>query len=1822
MPLLRVKVVSASKLLALDSNILGGGGPSSDPYVRVTCGTETSKTKEVKKSLNPQWHEEFRFGESVLLDLSTTSLHFRVKDHNVLGPAEDLGEVTVALEPLLPNQWNKLTLPLETHRSMKKAATGDLVVEVFVDLMQGVGTAPPLLNKVASMSEDPASLDGPPALAEGGDGAAVAAPAAAWTYNVLAVSVLEGKGLKALDGTGADATSDPFVILSMGGSTVKPLKTKVIKKSLAPKWRQKFYFAIDPNTKYASTVLTLQCEDQDVFGTDFMGLLAIDVREWVEKFGGTKTDMWLSLGPNTKNPSRANLNEEEPTELGWGQLHVAIEPCTLECALDRLAQGETDSEVYAAGDGGESGSNGAVDETPENAKETDEEIKQREAEQKKMLEELQQVEFKNGDYQIQVRVIEVRDLVPQDANGSADPVVFVDCLGQSQHTSVKPNQLSCVFDHLMFFNLKDLDKEAVEGASIEVTVKDADGPFGVADKIGYFRIDVPYVYYQKNHEMYRQWVALVKSAGESEQGVQGYLLLSIAVLGPGDKYHIHDVTDVKEENEMVLMPPRLSQALHFLVVTVHRAEGLPNMDKTMVSKGGIDAYVKVQFAGEKPLTTRTVSTKGSDVEFQQELWFPVLLPCMSNLIKINVWDWDRGSDDELVATCRPYYFNQVKDHPTLFQRIWSNLYGAPEDSRLLQFNTKHKLDMNTRPDTASTYRGRVLLSLRVESEVKNTLEIPHTRNLLSTTPSPPTQNYALRAFVLSGTEIPAFASKMRFGQNSRMSVRVCCGSTTLWTSRVDNVKGLCHWNEFLEATNVALPSDLSQAPDVFVYLVHGAIGPVASNICYARYKAADVINSTGELPPIKWISLMEDDVLDNLADSTYTGSILLRLALEPMGASGRTEAAWNDLPNVKCPNASYSLLVHLFQGRGLPAADANGLLDPFVAVTCNGVGLKSSTKIKTRDPMYYETLVFDINIPTDRAHQPRIGLQVYDWDRWDKDDFVGGVAISLQDVDILSAGDYTNEYTVPKPRWYKLSYDEDGDGSEGELLVSCSLIAKDFPDQVIEPPSSIKPKMQEKFLEITCLGLRDLSPIGFMPLHMPFLQFDIGEVSSSNRPKKTGGSSKPTPQNPNFLERIIIPLQLPEDAQFAPRLNLSVFDTLLGGFHKPLLGTCSIDLTTKLPFSNGVENPLYVPPGECTKYNLGNPHVDGGPVVPMATTAPPAADDGTGLPPFLRTPSSAVPEIGPDDDEIPAYLKNRKVMAGTIEEDLQSTPFEVYEIFRGQKYGGPASTYHAVGKFKGLIRVIHSRSEPPLFDLKELLNPQPYVIRVYILDAFALQAKDQNGKSDPYLRLKLGNDTIVNDRARYIEATLNPKFHTLYEFKANLPGASELTIECFDYDLFSLSADCGDDFIGATKIDLEDRWFDDRWRTLGHLSEGTFRPVETRQLYTPSSVISQGSLRLWLDILTPSEATALPAVDISLPPIETFEVRVVIYKAKDVVPGDEFSEMSDLFAKCWMQSNTDKAQHTDVHWRAKNGKASFNWRMKFDIALPVDPQNERDKGHLHVQLWDKDMLFDDCLSDTIVNLTEPLKLAYKTKQLVNVYAKQKPVKVKSTTTTVKPMNQPSLFGAGPDVDLEGGESTALLTRGSSGSTSQRNVEKRQPKIEDKKESVDMMIKALKTRIGMGDDPEDATWLTCTTVDPHTKTRVEAGKLLLAIEIIPKAEAEIRAAGLGRSEPNAFPTLAEPADRLHLTALFNPLTLLESLLGPKAYGACSSFLFCALIIAFLVFAGPLVNVLLTLINMIPPPFGWIVFISLLSILVLGFCYCSYRCRRAISNVDKD
>jgi hypothetical protein len=59
------------------------------------------------------------------------------------------------------------------------------------------------------------------------------------------------------------------------------------------------------------------------------------------------------------------------------------------------------------------------------------------------------------------------------------------------------------------------------------------------DLIGSYILDAMYVYQQKNHELWQVWVGLVNEQDPTDDGLQGYLKLSISIVGPNDKPVLH-----------------------------------------------------------------------------------------------------------------------------------------------------------------------------------------------------------------------------------------------------------------------------------------------------------------------------------------------------------------------------------------------------------------------------------------------------------------------------------------------------------------------------------------------------------------------------------------------------------------------------------------------------------------------------------------------------------------------------------------------------------------------------------------------------------------------------------------------------------------------------------------------------------------------------------------------------------------------------------------------------------------------------------------------------------------------------------------------------------------------------------------------------------------------------------------------------------------------------------------------------------------------------------------------------------------------------------
>lgn len=362
-------------------------------------------------------------------------------------------------------------------------------------------------------------------------------------------------------------------------------------------------------------------------------------------------------------------------------------------------------------------------------------------------------------------------------------------------------------------------------------------------------------------------------------------------------------------------------------------------------------------------------------------------------------------------------------------------------------------------------------------------------------------------------------------------------------------------------------------------------------------------------------------------------------------------------------------------------------------------------------------------------------------------------------------------------------------------------------------------------------------------------------------------------------------------------------------------------------------------------------------------------------------------------EEVPAYMHGRAQHDEELEARFDA-PFEEFRIFRARRRrddetlaGASELVRQSVGVLKASVHVPppESASQPePQQDLeiKEIdmdleavrKGVQHCRLRLYVLGAQGIAAKDDNNKSDPYLVVTLGEQRQSLQDHPVFETT-DPGFFEMMECNCTLPGASALKVELWDYDQFS-----ADELIGGTTIDLEQRWYSSTWKQLAGAKHGFdgLLPVERRKLWNPRSKAEQGTVKLWLELLPtsgPTRITLPRALDIKPPPKQEFEVRIVFWKTEGVCKKtvDGFSRPPDLYIKAGLGQDRDDSQTTDTHLRCEDGNGSFNWRMKFPVLLPLE--GGEGEGYLTMQALDFNVLEDEVIAEATVDLTRKLQLA-------------------------------------------------------------------------------------------------------------------------------------------------------------------------------------------------------------------------------------------------------
>ena len=1516
--------------------------------------------------------------------------------------------------------------------------------------------------------------------------------------------------------------------------------------------------------------------------------------------------------------------------------------------------------------------------------------------------------MKPGDYAVQVHVIECRDLKAEDLNGLSDPYARVRVHGRQRKTRVVKKVTSCVFDDVLHFSLPNLTTAAAEAAAVDIAILDHDA-IGRHATIGSASFDLRKVHALADHEFYRKWVGLVDTTNSADNGYQGFLKCSVTVLGPGDEQRAHDLDaeyqrELEREEEegrgIALSGPTLPPArLTFLVVYCWEAEDLPATKRNLLASNLLKCYVVAE-AGGASCRTQTRRCR-ADPKFGEELWFPVTEPVEFRRVAVGLADYVWGGRDRTVA----YLYLDVDDVPRSDRAVktslfgttyqgprprWHNLYGAPRGVQ-----GRRGAPQNRYGAGASTYRGRVLLSLEVLTRPpRREATVPH-RKAFAFRPTPglkpATAPYHLRALALMGSELPVVRAPGR-PRPLKLGLTVAIGNHVLEYAAAANARGVVEWNELLTLKGVHLPVLLEELPDVVACVVAGR-----RHVGFCRIPAAALLKEQMRGAPT-WHRLTAEAARGGLGDEN-PGALLLQLGLGLSEDANDPHFRWDDLGLLEkfADKRPCCVRVYVYQARNLPPATAEGLLDPYVKVRFCGRKEKTRAHAHTTNPLFYETLDLHALVPRDARYGPDVVLQV--WNRravGRRNAAICSLRLPLGDLPELAH----DTARAPDPRWHGC-VDASGRALATELLCCAARIRKRDAKEKFSKPPSIAPLNRMAWVEVTVVGVRRLrSAYGSSP-RRPWLRFDVpapDDKGDGGGTFRTPASAQPSGRDANFLVRRVLQVELPEDPELAPRLDIRCFDSSRVGA-APLLGSCAVDLRPKLPW-----NPVdYVAPqselfddaqaralaeqrereerAKAAKADEddasdedaepGNVGVsfgagdgdnddlsssDGESVVhrelevrgdagrddggtgafgqDMLDSLPPVLEDARyreelalreeailheqgeerrGLLETLGARLAAAADVGEAPGEPQYALKDLDIdfpsqwaaadfvdgrewwlhqESGELEKYLHTRPFETYTLYRGRRHPNPAkSTLREVGHVKAVIRVLDEDPQfsEPLFPLS-VLRVGTYAVRVYVIRAANVEPQD-GPTADPYVRIKLGDDVQTGAVRR---STLKPDFYECFEFSTRLPGPAQVKVQLRDHSRWRPAHAV----LGESRLDLEDRWFHRKWQALDERSEANpgnpLKPIEVRRLTRDGSLVARGQLYAWVEIRKDAAARRDPPVALEGPERREFEVRVVVWASKDVP-----FEMGDYYVQA--QVGNSRPQKTDVHWRCRNGKASWNWRLKIGVELPLASP---DLGRLSVQLWDQDVVkWNDIVGEATVDLYRWLLKAYHENRAVNVFrevneavARKKAEEqglataedlAESDGSSDDDDDDDDDGGDGDDGDEGGGgdgEETKEAPPGDEATNPLLAAEKKKEEKAKEKEGAAgppvadadsnqeaaFFVKQLKEFVGLGDIDDTAQWVAMTYNDVRRRRVSRRGAVALSVEILPPEEAEDRPAGQGRSEPNANPFLPPTTGRMSLS--YNPLAIVSALLGPRLAFQLLCCLCCVLLLVVMGILG--------------------------------------------------
>ncbi|MCQ2816272.1 MAG: hypothetical protein MJ252_03300 [archaeon] len=810
--------------------------------------------------------------------------------------------------------------------------------------------------------------------------------------------------------------------------------------------------------------------------------------------------------------------------------------------------------------------------------------KEGELPEQKKEEPPQLVEMKKGDYTVHVLVEEIKNCVAIEADKRPFPRVKCTCLGKSNRTEEvpSPGAENYIFNEHFYFEKTNMTKEMLDSEKILFEIYDTKN----TKRENYYGIqefDFSYIYGRESHALQNYWLALANPEAKDITQVRAYLKISVSVLNESDPRIELEMKESSDSN--CFLPTQVKMTYKQLSINIFKAEDIPDMDQALGglakekkgSKAKCDGVLEVKYLGIK-LETQVVKMQNQIITWNECISLPVSDPAVSQKIVMTIKDHETIGKDDLVGSIE-LNIDDVKKGK--YEKCgYLDIYGS-----YVNEHTDPADMMNTNAEIGSRWKGRVLVKITtktVDKPIVGTAPIVDKALLDEAAKTGRANPWKLVFGIYDAFFLP---------DKDKMAIRISWADKYEDTN-VEKAENLSI--NFAYGPKKILASTTSdkveEIPDVFIYLMNKDKTKV---YCFQRLACKDIYQNNKLLtiklfPEMSYgkCNLMDSGLLkikigifnsnlDKCNEEDFTPETAPKAGVvqkkETLKAGGDLEDMFGDddddsaaLPMVKPEPISdefknYTIVAVVYMSKELLPADSNGKSDPYVEINMGKETLKTKEKRNTVNGIWNEKLVFhnvSFNI-NKKSTWPIMRVKIRDYNviqaHVDMNYAYVWLANSPYAIDDVSK--------ILKPKWFSMFLPK-SNKKQGKLLMSFYIMSPG--KEHLCNDIKIIPETKPYTCEFNLLGLRELKPLSLMPVKKAYIKFDLNSLNCT-------GSSEDTQQpittipgdpgpNPTINSVFKFDINLPTDPTFVPELQCEVYDNLLSGMVKSLLGVFTLDI--------------------------------------------------------------------------------------------------------------------------------------------------------------------------------------------------------------------------------------------------------------------------------------------------------------------------------------------------------------------------------------------------------------------------------------------------------------------------------------------------------------------------------------------------------------------------------------------------------------------------------------------------------------------------------------